>query len=403
VGFFRRLLGSRIAAATMPVPAREARAKELSGDLASAAVLYEDAGLYDDAARVLLLRADAEPSAEKRIAFCALAAAKATSDELRRKAIGRKALVAFDVLKSRGASAMNSEVLAVARELEEAGEIMPAADAYALAGDAESEVRMLTAAGAIERLEERLRASAATARASRDLDLLLHKLDDLDRTAERRAALALAHDALVKHEDERVSDAARRIRARLARGPVVDLQIDGVVRRVALGVDVTLGRADATIALASRAVSRKHLRVFRGPSGAPFVEDLDTRNGTFLAGARVTEPLPVGDGVTVDLGNEVRCAIERSGAGVVVEVAGARYDAPLGPLVVGDWAFTFESAGGDAFVVLTTSSGGARPFLGEYQLAPRVELASGDALASERAGAARVRVLAPLDHEETTS
>ena len=130
-----------------------------------------------------------------------------------------------------------------------------------------------------------------------------------------------------------------------------------MVRRVALGADVTLGRADATIALASRAVSRKHLRVFRGPSGAPFVEDLETRNGTFLAGARVTQPLPVGDGVTVDLGNEVRCTVERAGAGVVIEVAGTRYDAPLGPLAVGDWAFTFESAGGDAFVVLATSSG----------------------------------------------
>jgi len=53
--------------------AREAQAKELAGELASAVDLYLEAGLPDEAARVLLLRADAEPAPEKRLAFCALA------------------------------------------------------------------------------------------------------------------------------------------------------------------------------------------------------------------------------------------------------------------------------------------------------------------------------------------
>ncbi len=79
---------------------REAREREHDGDLAAAADLFEEAGMLDDAARVLLLRADAEPSAEKRIAFCALAAQKAETEELKKKALGRKALCAFDVLKA---------------------------------------------------------------------------------------------------------------------------------------------------------------------------------------------------------------------------------------------------------------------------------------------------------------
>ncbi|HVY46021.1 MAG TPA: FHA domain-containing protein, partial [Minicystis sp.] len=241
-------------------PPREARAgkkareRELDGDLASAAELFEDAGLHDDAARVLLLRADAEPSPEKRIAFCALAAERAENAELVQKALRRKALLAFDVLRARGGAVMKNEVLAVARDLETTGELERAADAYALAGDADSEVRALTAAGAIERLEERLRVADAAAREQRDLDLVLRKLEDLDRTAERRAALALARDALAKRDDERVADVARRIRARVARGPVVDFEIDGAHRKVALGAEIVLGRGDATIVLASRAV-----------------------------------------------------------------------------------------------------------------------------------------------------
>ena len=140
-------------------PARKARERENAGDLGAAVELYTEAGLADDAARVLLLRADAEPSPEKRLAFCALAAQRAESPDLKRKARGRKALLAFDTLRRSGGAFLENEVLSVARELEECGELERAADAYALGGDHESEVRALTAAGAIERLEERLKAS----------------------------------------------------------------------------------------------------------------------------------------------------------------------------------------------------------------------------------------------------
>src|SRR6185436_11883170 len=121
---------------------------------------------------------------------------------------------------------------------------------------------------------------------------------------ERRAALDLALGLLAKREDERVADAARAIRARLTRGPVVDLEIGGVLRRYALGAEVTIGRGDATIVITSRAVSRRHLRLYRA-EGEAFVEDLGTRNGTMLAGARLTAPIPVRDGVRLDLGGEV--------------------------------------------------------------------------------------------------
>jgi hypothetical protein len=385
-----------------------------------------EAGLPDDSARVLLLRADAEPSVEKRIAFCALAAERAESEPLHKKARGRKALLAFDTLRKSGGSFLESEVLGVARELEEAGELERAADAYALGGDHESEVRVLTAAGAIERLEERLRESERATRTEREVEQALRRVADLDRTAERRAALDLCREALRTRSDPRLAEAARAIRARLVRGPVVDLEIDGTLRRYALGGEVTIGRGDATIVIGSKAVSRRHLKVARGPDGV-FVEDLDTRNGTLLAGARVAGRIPVGDGVKLLLGGSVPCVVEPiylsrdeptplghadSGGHYAVEIAGWRHVVPLGDLVTSGLRVGLDFVGDETFVVLrplSSSVGAPAPsgvpravasqaFLGDYQLGPRVELCHGDEIRAARGGPVRLRV--PLARPE---
>lgn len=382
--------------------AKEAREREQSGDLGGAVSLYTQAGQADDAARVLLLRADAEPAAEKRMAFCAAAAAAAKSPEIAQKARARKALLAFDTLRGRGSSFLASEVLAVARELEEVGELERAADAFALAGDGEGEVRALTAAGAIEKLEERLRASDTLARAQRDLEGSLRRIADLDRTAERRAALAVARAALAQVDDARIADAARAVRGRLLRGPVIDLEIDGHKVRAALGDEVTIGRGDATIVIASRAVSRRHLRLARGPEG-PIVEDLGTRNGTALAGARVAGALPVGEGVSLLLGNEVPVVVAPAeGGGVRVDVGGSTYLAPLGDLAVGALRVAFAPADDDAFVVLSTPPGAPHPCLGAFELAERVELAHGDEIHASRGGPVILRVPEARPAEDTT-
>ncbi|WP_437933125.1 FHA domain-containing protein [Sorangium sp. So ce341] len=374
---------------------RAAEARELAGDLAGAVELYLDAGMPDDAARVLLLRADAERSVEKRIAFCASAFRTAESPELKRAALGRKALLAFDLVRARGASAMRSEVLAVARELEAAGELERAADAYALVGDTESETRVLAAAGAIDRLEERLRASMTAERDQRELAATLRRIADLDRMAERREAIAVAEAwAGGGRGGEQVADALRAIRARLLSGPVLSIELGGAVVRCALGDEVTIGRGEATIVVASRAVSRTHARIRRGPSGIE-VEDLGTRNGTTLAGARLTAPLPVGRGVQILLGGEVPCAIAPGiGQGCVVDIAGERFTTPLGELPVGPWRIRLDRAGASAFVALKTPPGAPPPFLGDYQLAPSVELCAGDAIAASRGGTPVFRVLA---------
>src|SRR5688572_294241 len=100
---------------------KEALAKERAGDLEAAVDLYLEASLPDEAARVLLLRADAETSPPRRIAFSGAAAQTAASPELRKRALARKACIGFDMLKAQGGALLKSEMMGVARELEEAG------------------------------------------------------------------------------------------------------------------------------------------------------------------------------------------------------------------------------------------------------------------------------------------
>jgi hypothetical protein len=378
--------------------ARAARESELAGELGTAVELYLEAELPDEAARVLLLRADAERAPEKRLAFCASAADVAEDAALQRRAAARKALLSFDLLTARGGSIMKSEIVGVARALEDAGELERAADAYAMAGDDDGEVRVLTAAGAIERLEERLRVSDTAARDLRELDRTLRTMADLDRTAERRAALDAAAAWLAAHDDERVADAARAIRARLVRGPLVRLEVGGVVADYALGNEVTVGRGDATIVASSRAVSRRHVRIRRGEKGA-VVEDLGTRNGTILAGAKLVGDIPISSGVELRLGGEVLCTIQPAQAHaplpLVVDVAAERYVVPLGPMPVGPWHVSHEDGDDGGYCVLSVPPGAPRPVLGGYELATRVELCIGDELRETRSGPVRVRVVAP--------
>jgi len=381
--------------------AKEARARELAGDLASAVSLYVEAEMPDEAARVLLLRADAEGTAEQRIAFCDSAARAAKSEEIKKQALARKALLSLDVIRARGGPSLRSELARVALDLEQAGMLERAAEVYVEIGDQDSEVRVLTEMGAIERLEERLKASAVETRKARSIAEARRRVTDLDKTAERRAALEAARQILLEQDDEGIADLARNIRARILSGPVVDLEISGKTLRCALGDEVTIGRGEATILVGARAVSRTHVRI-RRVGDEVFVEDLDTRNGTMLAGARIEGSIPVGKGLRLELGGEVPCAItpasetveaDAAPSGVIVDVAGARWIAPLGPVCVAGFHVERVVHGADAYVALRTPSGASRPILGEFELAAEVELCQGDEIRAVRGGPVVLRAV----------
>lgn len=398
MGLFDSLLGGR---------ERAARAAEEAGDLARAAELFADAGKGDEAARVLLLRADAASVTEQRLAFAEAAARQAESDEVRQGARRRRALIAFDVLRQRLGAAPSSELLRVARELDEVGEHEAAADAYRLAGDAEGEVRALTSAGAIDKLEERLAATSSAERERREADATLRRMQELERLCERRAALVLAREHRERvlasgrapsRDDERIEHLGRGLRERLLRPPRVQLELDGEVLEVVLGASLTLGRSDADIVVPSRAVSREHLRLSRGEGGELMVADLATRNGTMLRGARLAGAVPVGAGLELMLGGQVRCELTPDAAcrALVVSVGGARLVAPLGPLVIGARehgasGFSIDVSRDGLYVV--ARRGPARGFVDALELADEVELAVGDELTAERRGPVVLRVL----------
>ncbi len=379
--------------------AERARRQELHGDLAGAALAYLDAEMPAEAARVLLLQADGERDPERRMALCGQAARVGQGTEHGQRARRRKALLAYDLARDVGGAVMAGELGGIARELEACGAWQEAAECYALLGDEGAEVRVLEQAGAIEQLEQRLGESAQQARLGRERKRLLARIADLDAIGERREALRLGRTWLQTHADETVGLEVDRVAARLLAGPLVTLERDGERAQYALGSQVTIGRARATIAANHPSVSRQHLRLYRR-DGVPFVEDLDTRNGTTLAGARVRTALPVGQGVQVELAGELPCelgpldAAEPHGPLLIV-VASEPYVVPLGPLSIGAWSLVDAHDGDDRFVVLRTPEGGPPPFMNGYQLGAQIELATGDEIRDQRDGPVVLRVPQP--------
>ncbi|MFO0548265.1 MAG: FHA domain-containing protein [Polyangiaceae bacterium] len=371
---------------------RAAQKLERDGDLGGAVEAYLDAELPLEAARVLLLRADAESSPERRMAWFEQAAKVAPDSAIGKRARGRRAMLALEVLRARG-EAPKSEICALAKELEDAGEGRAAADAYALVGDSEGEVRALALAGAIDELEQRMSAEAASSRAESERAMGIRRMEDLDRACERRAALELAEKLGGGSGEgaDRVTDLSRVIRQRLVRGPLCDLTIAGEKLRVAFGDELTIGRGEGTIVIGAPGLSRRHLVVRRAASadGARVivVEDANTRNGTFLRGARLAGPIEIGEGLSLSLGGSIPCEVMPHRLGALVSVGGTSYLAPLGPLDVDKRHISLEGAGGDerSFVVLETAPD-APAFAGVLQLAPKVELALGDSISFVRGG-----------------
>ena len=79
---------------------------------------------------------------------------------------------------------------------------------------------------------------------------------------------------------------------------------EGTGRRIALGAELTLGRAVAGPGrlVDDLEVSRRHARIRRGPDGGLTVEDLNSGNGTWLNGLRVEDSEPLGPGDRLMLG-----------------------------------------------------------------------------------------------------
>jgi hypothetical protein len=361
----------------------QARAAELRGELAQAAALFAQGGRLDEAARVMVLRGDAEtePAARLQHYVQAVATAPEGGEAGKRARMKHAELVLSMAANGAMTPALRQDLLHAAAQLEAIAEHEKAAEAYALAGDVDGEARTLARAGEIERLDALLAAQQGRDREARGRMEAHQELAVLVASGRRREAAAVARAS----NDDAVKERGLGIEARRVSGDVVRLEIAGHETTLVLGDEVVVGRS-ATLSIASAAVSRAHVTLARRGDDV-VVRDLGSRNGTLLRGLALVGEAVVGEGIEVKLGKEVPLVVRPStdlAGAMVLEIGGARYTAPLGParLGIGDWRV--ERAP-DGWVELVT--GDAPPaFLGPLQLATRVTLLAGDAIARERRG-----------------
>ena len=396
VGLFDRIFGRGRDAA-------RARSAEVRGELARAAELYAEAGRPLEAARVMLLRGDGDPDHRARLQHYTQAAKLAPEGtpenvEARRK----RALLLLALVGDVALSAVNRrDVEDAARELEAVGEHERAAEAYASIDDREGEARALTAAGDVEKLEFLLASEQHKERGQRRRRDRNAEVDLLVTSGRRREALELL-DLLAREspDDATVRERVASLRARLARGPMVTFALGALGAlgeerlTVAFGRELVVGRTEGTVLVPSSAVSRQHLAVTREEGGF-FVRDLGSRNGTQLRGLPIRGALPVGEGLELRLGREVPVHVTPSAllAGAVqVEVPGQRVSSAFGPVViaVGDGQWVLRE-GADGLIELSAKAPAA--YLGDVALGDGTTLLVGDALAAERGGPARLRVV----------
>ncbi len=370
---------------------------ELAGDLAEAVRLWTARDEPDEAARVMLLRGDAEEDPRKRLQHYTQAVATAVpAGETHRAARIRRAKLVVSLADGTALSAARRhDILEAATALEEAGETVAAADAFAMAGDVEGEARALTSAGEVDRLEALFAREENRDRRARASDELHAEIDALSAAGRRREALALAE----AHDDDPVARGrAQRLRGAKITGPVVRVLVHGAPLSFVLGREVVVGRTEGTLTVASAALSRRHLALSRSADTGRFVaRDLDSRNGTRLRGLDIRGEVEVGDGLLLSLGGEVPLELAPSAghAGALcIRIGGQEYLAPLranGVVDVGVSGWRFET-GEDGWVSLMADSG-KEPYAGALVLARAVTLQRGDTFLSERGGDVVLRVL----------
>lgn len=83
---------------------------------------------------------------------------------------------------------------------------------------------------------------------------------------------------------------------------------------------MTIGRGERSdCVIESRLLSRQHARVFRD-GNSYYVEDLDSKNGTWINSERVIKPRPLRDGDEISLAMTVRLRFVRSGVSVPLTI-----------------------------------------------------------------------------------
>ncbi|MEK0373003.1 FHA domain-containing protein FhaB/FipA [Corynebacterium mastitidis] len=117
-----------------------------------------------------------------------------------------------------------------------------------------------------------------------------------------RRDTALVGGAQPGKRSRRGAAPAPRKSAPINRITIVEGPLQGSHMEIASVGEVVLGRSpDCDFVLGDDFASARHARLFRRGSDW-FVEDLDSRNGTFVAGTRIDQPERVDTGTSIRVG-----------------------------------------------------------------------------------------------------
>jgi hypothetical protein len=318
VSFFRRVFSSDYRAAV---------AAEAAGNVDLAAERYALAGEHEGAVRMHLARAARAPSRHAEIAALRDALRWAGEDaELRKRAAKALGRALWENAKAEGIATERDR-----GKVREAAEMLAAGDDHATAGEALETIGDLQAAssaysagGLVERMEAALtkederytkQREESDAFASYETHMRVGRRDDA--RVELTRAIASAGDKAGEYR--RLLD---QLDTSLLTAGKVELRRRGKPAIVGCAAaKIVLGR-DALCDLALRAggVSRQHAEIEHAADGFQ-LRDLDSRNGTSLAGLPLVGKVPLAGSGRFGLGDELSIDFESSGGTLILRVA----------------------------------------------------------------------------------
>jgi tetratricopeptide (TPR) repeat protein len=318
VSFFRRVFSSDYRAAV---------AAEAAGNVDLAAERYALAGEHEGAVRMHLARAARAPTRQGEIAALRDALRWAGDDpELKKRASKALGRALWENAKAEGIATERDR-----QKVREAAELLAAGDDHASAGEALESIGDLAAAsqaysagGLIEKMEAALskederyhkQREESDAFASYETHMRVGRRDDA--RADLARAIAAAGDKAGEYR--RLLD---QLDTALLTAGKVELKRRGKQVIVACAAPkIVLGR-DALCDLALRAggVSRQHAEIEHTADGFQ-LRDLDSRNGTSLAGLPLVGKVPLAGSGRFGLGDELAIDFETIGGALILRVA----------------------------------------------------------------------------------
>lgn len=328
---------------------RRAVAAEAAGEYAEAARAYALAGEHAKVAEMHLLRAERAPSPEGKLHELRAAVRWADPDEPEGRAMRRRvARALFNWARQAGVlSDADKQVVREAAALfAEAGDHAGAGECHEFIGDELQAAEAYQRAGDVDRLETVLHREETRRKH-------LHRVSDAweeyrlhlaggerDRAV---SALRACVDASRGEEQAGYRRALEQLEAKLLESGKVTLR-DGGRETTYVGVfPLVIGREPVChLVLRDAGISRRHCEI-RLEDGGFQVRDLDSKNGTTLAGVRIAGALPLhGEG---ELGVGELCAMRYRALPGALELElvrgldrGLRVHASAGPIAIADAA-----------------------------------------------------------------